>query len=286
VTTGYRRSRISLFVAGDHGMFRSMDLELGGSAFIVTGGTDGLGAALAERLVVEGAHVAVCGRDIERLRRVEARLRDPAFGRGDGGDIIAVRADVTVPTDLEGLVTATVEHFGGLDGVVNNAGRSSAGRIDALDDDEWAYDLDSKVMAAVRLIRLALPHLRAAGSGAIVNVLNTGARAPAAASLPTTASRAAGLAVTKSLSKELGPDNIRVNAIMIGLVDSGQWRRRSEATGRSLDDLYSEMARGIPLGRVGRSEEFADLAAYLLSRRASYVTGCAVNLDGGASPVP
>ena len=263
-----------------------MDLELGGSAFIVTGGTDGLGAALAERLVVEGARVAVCGRDVERLRRVEARLRDPAFGRGNNGDIIAVRADVTVPKDLEGLVTATVEHFGRLDGVVNNAGRSSAGRIDALDDDEWAYDLNSKVMAAVRLIRLALPHLRAAGARAPVLSTLTIAPLPAAASLPTTASRAAGLAVTKSLSKELGPDNIRVNAIMIGLVDSGQWRRRSEATGRSLDDLYSEMARGIPLGRVGRSEEFADLAAYLLSRRASYVTGCAVNLDGGASPVP
>jgi NAD(P)-dependent dehydrogenase (short-subunit alcohol dehydrogenase family) len=232
-------------------MFRSMDLELGGSAFIVTGGTDGLGAALAERLVVEGAHVAVCGRDVERLRRVEARLRDPGFSGGNGGDIIAVRADVTVPNDLEGVVTATVEHFGRLDGVVNNAGRSSAGRIDASDDDEWAYDLNSKVMAAVRLIRLALPHLRAAGSGAIVNVLNTGARAPAAASLPTTASRAAGLAVTKSLSKELGPDNIRVNAIMIGLVDSGQWRRRSEATGRSLEDLYREMARVSPSGGSG-----------------------------------
>jgi NAD(P)-dependent dehydrogenase (short-subunit alcohol dehydrogenase family) len=259
-----------------------MDLGLRGSAFIVTGGTDGLGAALAERLVLEGAKVAICGRDEARGRAVEARLSEAAV---DGGEVVAVAADVTRPADLERLVTTTVERFARLDGIVNNAGRSAAGRIEAVADEEWAYDLELKVMAAVRLTRLALPHLRAAGKGAIVNVLNTGARAPGAGSLPTTASRAAGLAITKSLSKELGPDNIRVNAIMIGLVDSGQWRRRSEATGRSLDDLYTEMAKGIPLGRVGRSEEFGDLAAYLLSDRASYVTGCAINLDGGTSPV-
>jgi NAD(P)-dependent dehydrogenase (short-subunit alcohol dehydrogenase family) len=259
-----------------------MDLGLRGSAFIVTGGTDGLGAALAERLVLEGAKVAVCGRDEARGRAVEARLSEAAR---DGGEVVAVAADVTQPADLERLVTTAVERFGRLDGIVNNAGRSSAGRLEAVSDEEWAYDLELKVMAAVRLTRLALPHLRSAGKGAILNVLNTGARAPGAGSLPTTASRAAGLAITKSLSKELGPDNIRVNAIMIGLIDSGQWRRRSEATGRSLDDLYTEMAKGIPLGRVGRSEESGDLAAYLLSDRASYVTGCAINLDGGTSPV-
>jgi NAD(P)-dependent dehydrogenase (short-subunit alcohol dehydrogenase family) len=259
-----------------------MDLGLRGCAFIVTGGTDGLGAALAERLVLEGAKVAVCGRDEARGRAVAARLSEAAAA---GGEIVAVAADVTQPADLERLVSVTVERFGRLDGIVNNAGRSSAGRIEAVADEEWAYDLELKVMAAVRLTRLALPHLRASGKGAIVNVLNTGARAPGAGSLPTTASRAAGLAITKSLSKELGPDNIRVNAIMIGLVDSGQWRRRSEATGRSLDDLYAEMAKGVPLGRVGRSDEFGDLAAYLLSERASYVTGCAINLDGGTSPV-
>jgi NAD(P)-dependent dehydrogenase (short-subunit alcohol dehydrogenase family) len=260
-----------------------MDLGLSGSAFIVTGGTDGLGAALAERLVLEGAKVAICGRDAERGRALEARL-SAAAGAG-AGEVLAVAADVTQPGDLERLVGTAVERFGRLDGIVNNAGRSSAGRIEAVPDEEWAYDLELKVMAAVRLTRLALPHLRAAGKGAIVNVLNTGARAPGAGSLPTTASRAAGLAITKSLSKELGPDNIRVNAIMIGLIDSGQWRRRSEATGRSLEDLYGEMAKGIPLGRVGRSDEFGDLAAYLLSQRASYVTGCAINLDGGTSPV-
>jgi NAD(P)-dependent dehydrogenase (short-subunit alcohol dehydrogenase family) len=105
--------------------------------------------------------------------------------------------------------------------------------------------------------------------------------------LPTTASRAAGLALTKAASKDLGGQGIRVNAVLIGLVASGQWRRRADATGQSEDEFYRQLAQNtkIPLGRVGRSDEFADLAAYLLSDRSSYVTGSAINLDGGTSPV-
>jgi NAD(P)-dependent dehydrogenase (short-subunit alcohol dehydrogenase family) len=170
---------------------------------------------------------------------------------------------------------------------VNNAGKSAAGRIDEVSDDVWIADLELKVHAAVRLTRLTVPHLIAAGGGAIVNVLNVGAKAAGAASLPTTASRAAGLAITKAASKDLGRHGIRVNAVLIGLVASGQWQRRADAAGQSEEELYSQMAKNadIPLGRVGRSEEFADLAAYLLSDRSSYVTGSAVNLDGGSSPV-
>jgi len=252
-----------------------MDLNLRDRVVIVTGGTDGLGAALAELLAEEGARVAVCGRDRERLATTAARL-------GDAG--LAVPADVTVPADLERLVNATVNRWGRIDGLVNNAGRSSAARIEEVDDETWLADLELKVLAAARLVRLCLPHLRASGAGAIVNVLNIGAKAPTASSLPTSASRAAGLAITKALSKELAPDGIRVNAVLVGLVESGQWRRLAEASNRSPEDLYGEIGAGVPLGRVGRAREFADLAAYLLSSRASFVTGSAVNLDGGASP--
>ncbi len=243
--------------------------------------TDGLGAALADRLAGEGARVAVCGRDAHRLAATEQRLRDA------GGDALVVQADVTSVADLERVVDAALARWGRLDGLVNNAGRSAAGRIDQVSDDDWVADLDLKVLAAVRCIRLAVPHLVAAGGGAIVNVLNVGAKAAGAASLPTTASRAAGLAITKAASKDLGGHGIRVNAVLIGLVASGQWRRRAGAAGQSEDELYRQMARNtkIPLGRVGRPEEFADLAAYLLSDRSSYVTGSAVNLDGGTSPV-
>jgi len=258
-----------------------MDLHLSGKVVLITGGTDGLGAALAGRLVEEGARVAVCGRDPGRLAATEQRLRDA------GGDALAVQADVTRPADLERFVDGAVSRWGRLDGLVNNAGQSSAGRIDQVSDDDWIADLDLKVLAAVRCTRLAVPHLIAAGGGAIVNVLNIGAKAAGAGSLPTTASRAAGLAITKAASKDLGGHGIRVNAVLVGLVESGQWRRRADTAGRPEEELYRQMATntGIPLGRVGRPGEFADLAAYLLSDRSSYVTGSAVNLDGGSSPV-
>ena len=259
----------------------SMDLHLTGKVVLITGGTDGLGAALADRLVEEGARVAVCGRDPHRLAVTEQRLRDA------GGDALVVQADVTNLADLERFVDAAVTRWGRLDGLVNNAGKSAAGRIDQVSDDDWIADLNLKVLAAARCTRLAVPHLIAAGGGAIVNVLNVGAKAAGAGSLPTTASRAAGLAITKAASKDLGGYGIRVNAVLIGLVASGQWRRRADAAGESEDEFYRQMARStsIPLGRVGRSEEFADLAAYLLSDRSSYVTGSAINLDGGTSPV-
>src|ERR1700752_1884364 len=206
-----------------------MDLHLNDKVVLITGGTDGLGAALADRLVEEGARVAVCGRDSRRLAATEQRLR------GAGGCALAVRADVTRPDDLERFVDAAAGRWGRLDGLVNNAGRSAAGRIDQVGDDEWIGDLDLKVLAAGRGTRLAVPHLIAAGGGAIINVLNVGAKAPGAGSMPTAASRAAGLAITKAASKDLGGYGIRVNAVLIGLVESGQWRRRAPGAGQAAD---------------------------------------------------
>jgi NAD(P)-dependent dehydrogenase (short-subunit alcohol dehydrogenase family) len=255
-----------------------MDLHLNGRVVLITGGTDGLGAALADRLIEEGARVAVCGRDPGRLAATEQRLRDA------GGDALVVQADVTRPADLERFVAAAVDRWGRLDGLVNYAGRSSAGPVDQVSDEDWIADLNLKVLGAVRGTRLAVPHLVAAGGGAIVNVLAVSARTPGASSLPTAASRAAGLAITKAASKDLGRHGIRVNAVLIGIVASGQSRRRAAAAGQSEDELYRQIAQNIPLGRIGRPEEFADLAAYLLSDRSSYVTGSAINLDGGTSP--
>jgi NAD(P)-dependent dehydrogenase (short-subunit alcohol dehydrogenase family) len=256
-----------------------MDLELAGKAFLITGGTDGLGLALAEQLATEGAAVGVCGRDEERLRAAERGIRSA------GGDVLAQRADVARPQDLEAFVEAAVNRWGRIDGVVHNAGRSSGGRIETIDDGDWESDFQLKLMAAVRLTRLALPQLRAS-RGSILFTLAISAKAPGASSEPSSVSRAAGMALMKALSKELAPDGIRVNAILIGLIESGQWARMAASSGTGLQELYDRLARdaGIPLGRVGRAGEFADLGCFLLSPRASYVTGTAINLDGGVSP--
>jgi NAD(P)-dependent dehydrogenase (short-subunit alcohol dehydrogenase family) len=147
-----------------------MDLHLDGKVALITGGTDGLGAALAARLVEEGARVAVCGRDPDRLAATEQRLREA------GGDVVAVQADVTELSDLERFVSAAVDRWGRIDGLVNNAGKSAAGPVDRVSDEVWAEDLNLKVLGAVRCTRLVVPHLAAAGGGSIVNVLAVAGR--------------------------------------------------------------------------------------------------------------
>jgi NAD(P)-dependent dehydrogenase (short-subunit alcohol dehydrogenase family) len=257
-----------------------MDLELADKVFLITGGSSGLGKALAERLVREGADVALMAREPERLVATATALREA------GGEVLDFAGDVRRGEDLTRFVESVKARWGRIDGVANNAGELAAGAFVDHDDAIWEADLALKLMGAVRLTRLALPALRES-RGAVLNTLAISGKAPDAFTTPTSVSRAAGLALTKALSRELAVDGIRVNAVLIGVIESGQLERRATMAGITPQAYYERMVADcrIPLGRVGRAAEFADLGSFLLSARASYLTGAAVNLDGGLCPV-
>jgi len=254
-----------------------LELGLEGKVAIVTGGSEGLGRACALRLAREGARVAICARRKQVLERAAEEIR-----RATGAEVLARPADVTCPADIEAFVEAVVAGFGGVDILVNNAGTSAAAPFEQVDDAAWQADVDLKLMAAVRFCRLVIPIMRRRGGGRIVNVTTVGGKAPAPRALPTTVTRAAGINLTKSLAAEYAADRILVNTVCLGLVKSAQWERRA---GGDVEAYYREVARRVPLGRVGEAEEFADLVAFLVSERAGYITGTAVNFDGGMSAV-
>lgn len=259
-----------------------MDLGLTGKVALITGGSEGIGLATAEELLREGARVAICARRPEVLEEAAAELRQRT-----GGEVLAVPTDVRHADEIERCIAAVTERFGPIMLLVNNAGTSAAGSFERVTDEAWYGDLDLKLMAAVRTARLVVPGMRAAGGGRIVNITNIGAKQPGANSLPTSVSRAAGIALTKAMSKELARDNILVNTVCIGLIKSGQISRAATARnpGMALDDAYARMGEGVPLGRIGEASEVAALIAFLLSSRGSYITGVAINADGGTSAV-
>ncbi len=256
-----------------------MDLGLKGKVAVVTGGTQGIGKATALRLALEGAHVVICARGAELLDSTAAEIRRA------GGSVHAVSADVSKLEDCQRIIEETSRVFGGVDILVNNAGTSQTGEFESVTDAVWAGDLELKLFAAIRLIRLALPLMKARGGGRIINVTNIGAKQPAARTMPTTVSRAAGQAMSKAMSKEFAPHNILVNTVCIGLIRAGQHEKRALKQGVDIESLYQDMARSVPLGRVGRAEEAANVISFLASEAASFVTGSSINLDGGASAV-
>jgi NAD(P)-dependent dehydrogenase (short-subunit alcohol dehydrogenase family) len=250
-----------------------MELGLNGKVALVTGGSEGIGKATAQRLAREGAQVAICARREDVLARAAAEL---------GGEVLAVPADVTSASDVSRLVDQVIARFGRLDILVNNAGTAAASPFEDLPDEAWETDFDLKLYGAVRTIRAALPHLKREG-GRIINITTPAGKHPPARSLPTSVSRAAGIALTKALSKELAEHRILVNTVCVGLIKSAQQVRFAEKRGLTPEQHYESLGKGVPLKRVGEAEEVANVIAFLASDAASYVTGTSINVDGGSS---
>ena len=264
-----------------------MDLGLTEKVAIVTGGSEGIGKAAAQRMAEEGARVVIVARNQERLDQAATDIRTATEGM-----VLPLSADVSHPDTADRVVQTTLDNFGRVDILVNNAGVSLAKPFEDVTDDEWEYDFDLKVWGAVRLMRRSIPEMRKVGGGRIINVTNLGGRTPGPSSMPTSISRAAGIAITKGMSKDLAVDNILVNTVCIGIVKSGQHTRRydrlvADNPGLTLDEFYAQtaQARGVPLGRIAETEEAGDVIAFLASERASYLTGIAINIDGGTSAV-
>jgi len=236
-------------------------------------------------MAAEGADVVIAARRVDVLEDAAAEIRAVSQH-----GVLALPTDVMDPDQVQALIDRTMEEFGRVDILVNNAGTSAGGPFLGVTDEAWQHDLDLKLYGAIRTSRICVPLMRQQGGGRIINVTNLGAKAPGAASVPTSVSRAAGVALTKAMSKEFAADNILVNTVCIGLIKSGQHETRFRAMQESdpdltLDQFYSDMGDRVPLGRVGEGAEAGDVIAFLASDRASYLTGIAVNIDGGTSPV-
>jgi NAD(P)-dependent dehydrogenase (short-subunit alcohol dehydrogenase family) len=264
-----------------------MDLGLTGKVAIVTGGSDGIGKAAAASMAGEGARVVIVGRRPDVLQQAADDIQ-----AATRGVVLPVQGDVAATDMADRILKAALDRFGRVDILVNNAGTSMARSFDAVSDADWEADFNLKVWGAIRLIRAVVPEMRKVGGGRIINVTAIVGRTPGPRTLPTSVARAAGIALTKALSKDLAQDHILVNTVCIGFVKSGQHERRyapqrAANPNLTLDECYAQeaKARGVPLGRVGESREAGDVIAFLASDRASYLTGIAINIDGGTAAV-
>lgn len=254
-----------------------MDLGLGGKVALIAGASAGLGFATAQQLLAEGASVMICGRDAVRL--------DSALAQLDSAHAAAQVTDVTDRAAIEALVAATVARFGRLDLLVTNAGGPPGGTFDTTSAEQWEAGIELTLMSAVHLIQAALPHLRQSDAASILTITSMSAKQPVDNLLLSNAIRPAVLGLTKSLSIELGPENIRVNSILPG------WTRtervdyllnlRAEKNAVPVEEVVASIHDTIPLRRMATPAEFARTATFLLSPAASYITGVMLQVDGG-----
>ena len=259
-----------------------MDLGLKGRSAAVAAASRGLGRATALALAREGCSVAICGRDPKRIRAAAEFIE-----RETGGRVLAVTADVGARGDCERFIGETVGAFGGLDILVTNTGGPPAGNFSATGAEEWEKAYHGLLANVIHLVRAAVPHMKAAKWGRILNIASLSVKQPIDNLILSNTFRPAIAGFSKSLSKELGPHGILVNTICPGYTRTDRLEELAEsrvkAAGITRDQYYEMLGKNVALGRIAEPEEFANVAAFLCSERASYVSGIALAVDGGAS---
>ncbi len=254
-----------------------MDLELNGKVALVAGASRGLGAAIADRLAREGCSLVITARGEDALNEKAEQLR------AHGVRVHAVAADVTDKTSAQMLVDAAVEHMGGLDLLVGNAGGNRRKPFAETTDEDWADILNLNFQAHLRLARTAIPAMRNRGGGAMLFVASIFGREAGGAGLSIyNATKSALISAAKIMSLELAGEGIRVNTLAPGSIrfEGGSWDKRVKSDPEKMKQFVAD---NIPLGRFGTAEEVGDVAAFLLSARASLITGACLNADGGQS---
>jgi len=258
-----------------------MDLGLAGKRALVLAGTSGLGRAAATALAAEGARVALCGRERGRAAGIAHEISLAT----DNQAVEGFACDVSSADDLQALVENAVAFLGGLDVLIANAGGPSAGGFDALDDDAWSNAFELTLMSVVRSVRLALPHLRAAGGGSIVAIGSSSVRNGIPNLTLSNTYRPAVQALCKDLATSLAPEGIRVNVVSPGRIETPRIReldaKQAQRLGISPAEVRARTVESIPMGRIGRVEEFGNVVAFLASDASSYVTGASLLVDGG-----
>ncbi|HMN10791.1 MAG TPA: SDR family oxidoreductase [Bellilinea sp.] len=258
-----------------------MDLQLNGKKALILGSSRGLGFATAHKLAAEGAAAVLNSRDSAKLSEAVERIKAET-----GAEAFGIPGDSTKPNFAELLVTSAVEHLGGLDILVTNSGGPPAGTFETVTEQDWLNAIDGCLMVHVRAIRAALPYLKLSKNPAILTITSVAIKQPNPVLVLSNSVRAATGGLTKSLSLEFAKYGIRVNSILPGLIDTERIAElneyRAENSNLSLDQIQTEQAQSVPLGRIGSPEEFGATAAFLVSPAASYITGAFVQVDGGS----
>jgi 3-oxoacyl-[acyl-carrier protein] reductase len=255
-----------------------MDLQLQGRTALVLASSKGLGKACALALAREGANVVITARNQDVLDTTAAEIRGLGKGR-----VLAIASDVSHAAAAEALVAAAVEAFGGIDILVNNAGGPPFGSFASFDEAAWQAAFELNLLSVVRFSRLVIPHMRKAGGGRIINIVSLSIRTFLAGSVLSTSMRMGVAGMAKLLSDEVGPDHITVNNVAPGLILTDRVKHTLPPHAPEEEEkLLAERARDIPVRRIGRPEELADLVAFLASPLAGYITGATIPIDGGA----